>query len=421
MNFNSVFMLILCIQLLLTFFAPPIGYQNRLIFPGDLWCMSWVGGASIYFFIKKKFSPPTVKCLLTTLILIGFIYAHGIFRPLISEQIISEAKVALPENDHFQPFREAVIALRFLSWLWGFGVVFTWFYQLKKFEFEKIQARLRRFFCFCLVFLSFLLIGESYNDAFAQWMGQLYSFNPLTEQWQGRAYGPFRSPNETAATLGLCLLLLLYWLQKNGFSYSTAFTLGMTFLGFFLPKTATPFFAFFCILSLFIFLKIKKPWNILMPTVSIVILIPVFYILIKSNNFFSVKWNDFLFRFTPWKIYLETALTRIDWFLVGFGFVPYHADNGYMFLFTRGGLVCLGVFLYFTSQLLAYYWKRWSWMQRSSVFYVLFSALLLDIFVYRSVVTVCMVIGIPILMDSSYRDSVEIHVQKAKTPKILKA
>ena len=92
---------------------------------------------------------------------------------------------------------------------------------------------------------------------------------------------------------------------------------------------------------------------------------------------------------------LRVTEARADLVLLGFGFAPYHTDSSYMFLFNRGGLVALGVFLVWLVAILSRDFGRWGWPERALVITCLLCGLTLDSFIYRHVVFFMIAAGVP--------------------------
>lgn len=384
----------LAAQLLLTLFAPAVAVGERSVFFSDLWCMAWVAAA---LWTGRYHLKSLIPYLLATGAIIAISYAHGAFRGTLLNMPRQE-KLLLIEGDTFAPVREFVIATRFLSWLWGGAIVYSWF--------SKGGQRAKRTFGFLCGILSasllaelVILVLEHANPAFNQAMSKLYGFSLEAVQWRGRGNGTFRSPLEAGTAMvfgGLVLSLRAPW---NKMGRKMVFWDGLLAAlgGILFTRTGTAAMGLVAVALLLAVARLKNPWRWLVPLAAVVVLTATTMHLISRPGVIENKWANMLSRVVPWQIFFEYMKGRADLFLLGLGFGPYHADNSYVFIFTRGGLVALGAFLWFGGKAVANRWAIWAWSERALIVYLLVSALTLDVFIYRPIAALLLAVGIPAL------------------------
>lgn len=395
-------------QLVLVFFFPPIELGNRSIFLSDIWCVLWVMAG---FLTDPDFRASSrvlsearwqrlKKSLMLSGALIGVTYMHGAIRPSLTEAFSRNFLFYMKESDLFQPGRELVVAVRFLSWIWGGILVSKWFSSADK----NSRKYLAQALLVCSLAAALIMILEVTSGPFSQKLGILYGFDPDFEYWRGRAYGPFRSPVEANIALGLSGFLILASREVT----SKIRGVGALFcmIGLLLTKTLTGIVAAPVALILTFFGRVRRNFNRLPIWKRVVgaALLVLFGSFLFQNEYAQSRVHDFLFRMGAWKIYLSAMAIRLDLLVFGVGFAPYHTDSGYLFIFSRAGTLGLAAFSFWLSRTLKMNWSGWARIERATVLFILVSALMFDTFIYRHAVSIFLAAGIPLLSRSN-RDS----------------
>lgn len=381
----------LAVQLLLTFFAPAIAIGTRSLFLPDLWCVVWTIGALWH---GRKQLAGITRYLLIVTILFGAVYLHGYFRPSLELELRRTNYFFLSESDLFNPVREFVIYIRFLTWAVAARIVWAWF--------SRVTTREKQAFAYLLKILSACLLGElallvlaKINPEMQSELAKIYGYDPKLFQWVGRGHGTFRSPLEAGTAMALGGLILASRAMPRNFLFWDGVVAAIG--GIWLTHTATAAVGIIAVPFIYILLgmRSKQRWIALAVMLfSLAVILPVLY---NSSEVVRLKWIDFTFRFMPWKMYLTQMAQRVDFLLLGFGFAPYHTDNSYLFIFNRAGLLGFGTFLAFIAVKIGKCWKTWEWGERAIVIYLLVGALTLDILVFRSTVGLMLAVGFPAL------------------------
>lgn len=382
--------LVLAAQLVLTFFMPAFSVGARSVFISDLWCMGWVAAA---LWAGRKEIKRLLPFFLVTGAVLAITYVHGYFRPSVMN-IEGSQWLLLTEPDGFSAARELVIATRFLSWIWGGAIVYSWF--------SGGGQRARRSFQFlcgvlsaCLLTELALLVASKASPELDQALSRIYGFKIGVTQWWSRAHGTFRSPLETgtAMAFGGLLLALRAPVRSRWFWDGGIAAVG----GIWLTRTGTAAVGFAAVALMMGIVRLKSPWRWVLPLCALLVIAIAFPILTSRPGVVENKWANFLSRFRPWRIYFDVMCQRLDHLFLGFGFAPYHTDNSYVFIFNRGGLIALGAFLWFSAKGVAAKWASWAWSERGLIIYLAVSALTLDILIYRPIAALLLAVGIPAL------------------------
>ncbi|MBI2605105.1 MAG: hypothetical protein HYW49_03385, partial [Deltaproteobacteria bacterium] len=328
------------------------------------------------------------------------IYAHGMFRPSIRTALEAEY-LFLNETDAFNPTRETGIALRFLSWILGAVLVHRMHARVSTSAAKANLETLAKVLGTCLALSSLGLIADHIFPSVRVVLGRLYGFDPGYVHWADRAYGFFASPVEAGAALVFGALLLVI-ANRGAHALSKpwlAATLLLTATGLLLTKALTPFLglvvaAGIVCLARLSAQKLKKLALIAVPAA-------VAGVAALSLTFEGqMKLINLARRIGPWRIYVSEAFSRADTALIGFGFAPYHTDNFFLFLFTRGGLLTLGVFLLAIAAYARRNTPRWSEAQNLILVYLFVTGLTTDALIFRHVVFLLIAVGIPLLASA---------------------
>lgn len=377
-------------QLVLTFFMPAFSVGARSVFLSDLWCMAWVAAA---LWVGRRDIRKLLPFFVVSGSIVAIAYVHGALRPSVMN-VEGSKWLLLVEPDHFSPVRELVIAARFLSWIWGGAIVYSWF--------SAGGQRARRSFQFlcgvlsaCLLTELALLVASKASPELDQALSRIYGYKIGVTQWWSRAHGTFRSPLETgtAMAFGGLLLALRSPIRSRWFWDGVIAAVG----GIWLTRTGTAAVGFVAVALVVGIVRLKSPWRWLLPLSVLIAVAIAFPILTSRPGIVENKWANFLSRFRPWKIYFDVMSQRFDHLLLGFGFAPYHTDNSYVFIFNRGGLLALVAFFWFGVKGIAQKWGSWAWSERGLIIYLAVSALALDILIYRPIAALLLAVGIPAL------------------------
>jgi hypothetical protein len=385
----------LVIQIVLAFFCPPIARGERMIFLSDLWLFGWVFVAGIYAFTHSDGKIRRNFLLVLTGIgaLFGIAWIHGMARPSMAPSLAPF--LIVEKEDQFNPLREAFLAFRFFAWC-AAGVIVSQF-RLDRVTIERTLAG-----CTFLAVVAMILgqISPEIRAAF----GHFYHYDPEVANWADRAYGVFRSPIEDSVVLCLAFLVLIQgvWAKTRTKIAIAIFIV----LGVVLSKTLTAFVAMLIAL-LYAWLVTMNPkrakWIVLGFLATTVAVTAAVW----ETAFMLQKRETFLFRFKPWGVYWDVALSRTDRFLFGNGFHPYFSDSLYVFLFSRGGVLLLGAALYGFVRL----WLRPSVgltpIQKTIPIFFLISGLTVDSLILRPVIYVFLSAGLLTLRNprsQQYRD-----------------
>ncbi|MBS1963137.1 MAG: hypothetical protein JST04_13055 [Bdellovibrionales bacterium] len=383
MELGLTFSIALAVQIVLGFFAPPIGLGERLVFFSDLWVFLWV---PVFAFIFLREAPPSdrKRFVCETLVagaLLGIVFLHGYGRPSLAERFTTFI-VSAPKDDLFSFGREAIITFRFFVWFVGGLLV------LRLPVHRKIVDR-TLLVCVCLSILS--LAAAKFSPGARAFLGDLYRYDPNVPNWADRAFGAFRSPIEGCVTLCLALLILV---QSPSESRATKIAVGGgVIVGVALTKTLTAFVSA-GVAVLYATLSALSPklarhalWISSVGVASALVLA-------WNQPFFSQKRETFLYRVRPWEVYWEYAISRIDRFLLGNGFHPHFSDNIYVFAFSRGGILLLGAALF----AFGWWWKSrerdLTPFQKTIPIFFLISGLTVDSLIIRPVVYVLICAGV---------------------------
>lgn len=390
--------LILIVQLFSVFFVPPVAIGGRQIFFSDIWCMLWVA-VGAFGFVRRARTRAWLMPVSISITLFALIWAHGAFRISLADELYRKAFFALKEGDRFQPLRELFIAARFLSWICGGALVLHWF--------GTATAESRRRALDWLGFASaavlgvelLLLVADWQVPGFRAFMGSIYAFNPDHEWWRTRSYGSFQSPVEAGITMsfaGLVLLLSPTWTFFARISGAVSLVLGIA-----LTKTLTALLGTGIVFGALGADYVRRS-GLAKTTKAVFFVLFVGagflgIILLNAHPEYRAHFNDFFFRFGLWEFYFRALTARWHSLLLGFGFVPYHTDNGYVFVFIRGGIVFVMAASVIATKLGRRYWAASSRGERAAVFYLFVAAWMFDAFTYRHIVAVLFALALPML------------------------
>jgi hypothetical protein len=380
----------LAVQLVLAFLAPIIPWGTRHIFPADLFCLLWVPLGLIAFLRRRSVGKNAKRQLLTWLAacaaLLGVVYLHGYFRPPVASRLNEISFYVKTDSDVFQPGRELVFVIRFLGWLGAAGLVAM--LEMKR---ETI-SRLLKTLVACIAVITALMILAKLSLSFREALAAFYSYDLKYDVWENRAYGTFPSPVEAGAALGLALVLLAgadKQLLPRAWRL-TGLACGVVALLLTHTMTAMVALAGTGVLAR-IRMRRKFHWGwIAAPGV-------LFAGVILSPGFFASKATDLFARVEPWRVMLRGVFSRWDLALLGFGFPNYTADNSFVFVLVRAGLLGAAFLAWALLWIRARRWARWSPAQGSILVYLLITATMFDVIIYRNVVYLMIAIGIPLL------------------------
>lgn len=399
-DIERVFPIVLAFQVILVFFAPPISFQERRIFPSDVWCLIWTTWAMVFL------GPSIFKYLVSAAAVLGLAYFHGLVRPPTLIQEFGRAQHYISRGiatDVISPVREFFIALRFLTWVWAAGLSFIFFRKLANDKLDyakKILNFLLSVLGTCIVVASISLVLTRVSPALRDFFGRLYHYDPNYEYWINRSYGVFPSPVEGSAVLAFGALL--YCIGKSN-PISKIIVVAFAVCGIVVSRTISPLFGLAAVFFIYILGKevfssvsrgsISKNSYLAGVALALVVLGLIFLWVPESRS----KIENLNFRLQSWKIFFEIAQLRWDYLLFGFGFIPYHADNMYIFLFSRGGLFLLAAFALSVWLVCKKFWKTWSPPTRLIPLYLLFVGLLIDAILFRHVAALFFSVAAPLL------------------------
>ncbi|MEW6055590.1 MAG: hypothetical protein AB1540_03175 [Bdellovibrionota bacterium] len=396
-------------QLLLAFFFPPLPLGNRFLFAADLWCLGWVSFA-VFQFRRKLFDrDPALKRLRQVFwgssLVVLVAYAHGMFRPSIAEEFVRLYYFKLSESDLFNPFREFVVALRFVVWISAAAFVHHFFQSARKLggkdakQAEQTLVKLSKILAVSVIVAVAFMVIERASLQGADFLAEVYSFERNADHWRDRAHGPFRSPVESAVALALSSILIMAFRRRLPKKLWVSALVSVV-LGIALAKTATPFLVLLlvAVVSLAPRLPLRLRRGLLIAVAGV--LASGAIALLADHPLAWAKINDLRFRFGPWVAYLKLLLSRPDYFLLGLGFAPYHTDNAYIFILTRTGVMGFAALLWFLVRPIKKAWASWPWAAQALLIYLAVVGLTLDAWIYRHVIALMLAIGVPLLAFS---------------------
>lgn len=167
-------------------------------------------------------------------------------------------------------------------------------------------------------------------------------------------------------------------------------------MGLVLTKALTPLLGLIAAIAIILLTRLTRRK---LKTLAI-ISVPAILIAIAASSFThegQMKFINLASRTGPWRIYIQEAFSRADTALLGFGFAPYHADDFFVFLFTRGGLVMLATFLAALSAYVRRNAPRWTPAQNLILVYLFVTCLTTDALIFRHVAFLLITLGVPLL------------------------
>lgn len=390
---------ILVIQLLLTFFCPSFAFNGFKVFFSDFFYFLWVPLFLVHQMvaasrIERKSLTLWVKCVI---LLFSLIYLHGFFKYPFDSELTAIGYIT-KGNDVFQPFKELMMAYRFMIWtLAGVGVSFYFSRQTRKQGIESLR-KITHYFEILVILSGSLSVLVFFFPKLGGILGRIYGYDPGFYSWVGRVYGVFLSPMEAGTAFSLSILLLVCLYRPRSLLWYLSLLFG--FAGVVLAKTFTPLLAL--VLAQVVWLKkVKEKGGY--PLVLAFLSVPlsaVTYLKILHPNLFSERVADFLYRFKTWEVFLKATFKQFDYFIFGNGFSNYYTDNIYVFIFNRGGVLLLGAFLYVLCQYLLKGWKTLSISFQAVILFLLISGIPLDSLIFRPVVTLLICVLLPLFAIS---------------------
>ncbi len=380
---------VLALQLLLSWFAPPLMVGNRSLFLGDLWFFLWVPVLLLQHLKNPAVRWRILPWLVISLGVAGICWAHGSMRPTLGPKL-QTLSIELREGDAFSPMREGVIAFRFLVWFWaGVAVAF------RSFREREVRA-LSWVLAFSMGWAALIMVACKLSPSLAVLFGHAFGYVPESYPWIGRVYGPFRSPNEAGAALGLGALLVAGGVGESRSLRS--FVFGAAYVGAGLAKAATSLASvFLSVLGGKLSRWPRIATSVLLSTVAVgAFALPL---LSSRSDFIENKIANLTYRLGPWKIYVDAAFSAWDRLLFGMGFNQYNVDDSYIFLLNRGGLLLLGGMLFVLAHVVRRRWSSWNAYQRSVIVFLVLTSVTLDTVILRPLVAL-LIVGIPLLQST---------------------
>jgi hypothetical protein len=321
---------------------------------------------------------------------LALVYAHGALRPaaLLKETLlpIHVTTHETPAEEYgFQPFRELIVVIRFISWAWAGIIVHFWQHRVKNGQASVLP---KSAFLAALFVATASVWAAEVIPGVADLLGRIYQYDPHHPTWADRAYGVFRSPVEGGAVLGFSVLLLVYlrgWIKPAPWAF---LVLGATFM----TRSITSIVAM--VLSGALILLRER--RILLGAGALLGGALAFWAL-RETPFIASKIANFLYRIKPWVAYWNIGVSRWDFFLLGTGFNSFYVDNIYVFLFNRGGAVLLAGFLGLLLLFARSRWSDWTPVQRVIFLLPLVSGIATDSFVIRPFAAVFFCLAVPAL------------------------
>ncbi len=396
-NFKNNFTRILSFILLLVFFQPPIAINQYKLFLSDFVIL----GALLYAITqspKPFFDPKTKKVALIGFFVFLIAFIHSIWRVSLVDEF-RKYELIIKEDDQFHFVKELWNTLRFYSWFMmiAFAVRLNQFIDLKKIS--KVTTAI-----FYLIVFS--LVAYKLSEDVRTLMGSIYQYDPNYFDWKGRAHGVFASPVEASMSvliLGITLLSMNVMSNEVRKNLNTTLIGILSLLSIYLTRSGTAFISIILSVSM-VFLFARK--NISKKTLFIwfasVIALSVF-IAIEFNTIWENypllrgKILNLMYRLKPWYVYSESLLKRFDYLLFGYGFIPYHSDNSFLFLLSRGGLLMFGSFAWAFTLWVKSQKQNWSHWQLHLVLFLIISCFTLDVLIYRHTVVLLIALVIPYL------------------------
>ncbi len=397
---NSVFFerlltLALCIQLVLTFFCPPIPFGDRLVFASDLWLCVWAlyFGYRLFIGSSKNEQKRDLKIFSGVFFVFFIVFIHGFNRPSMHDAFSKYLET--PKDDLFIFSKEGIVTFRFFTWIIAAYVVYR----------SRLNAvLLMRTLAACCIGATLSMMIAKISPNIRTILGHIYGYDPDAMPWADRIYGVFRSPIEASVSLSLSLLILFdtRWAKKN----RRAFIYLLVIIGIFLSKTITAFIAVFLALLLVFLSTMDRMRSRFMVASCLLFFVTVLFIF--RNNFFVVaKYETFIFRFGLWSVYWNFLVSRIDRLIFGMGFHPHFSDNIYLFIFSRGGVLL-------TSATAFLLWKSWITrrlelhpIQNAIPLFFIISGLTVDSLIIRPSAMILVTVGMVALRSRHFINSQE--------------
>jgi hypothetical protein len=399
-----VWVWILNSQIVLALFCPPVSLGAKTLFMSDLFLFAWVF-AFIAFSINSSFwkgptGTTTLKQLLIIAVALGMSWIHGMARPELQARMHA-SRITMFNPQPYEMGREALVALRFLSWIWATLLVTKVSSKIASGipNLRAFHKSLGTTLTICMAIASSLIFLDVAFPECSHFLTSLYLRDPsLAPWWKHRAYGPFGSPIEAALTLSFGAILL--WSNQMLPKALKLVSIAWAALAFAFTQTVTP------LLGMLLIPMFHPRWSkktILQIFSSLIVTVGVLtaVLYLKNPFWFVVKWGDLTFRLGPWKVYLQTVAERWDLILLGLGFYSYNVDNIYIFIISRLGWVTFVVLTFNILRFLKTEWPNWSVSQRAIPVYLMVSGFTLDSWIVRPVVFLWIAYAVPMLITDT--------------------
>ncbi len=387
-------LIIPALQLLISFLAPTFLWGSRHVFLSDLFCFLCIGPGLLWAWfgasLDRKAKRQLVYWVGGCTTLLGLTYLHGYFRPAL-EPLLTQIYFRInPDNDTFNAKREFIFLIRFLAWLAAAGLV-------SLISFSKTElTRLLKTLTVCLLSASAIMVLAKLSPGFHGFLEKFYNRDSSYDIWKFRSYGPFASPVEGGAVLGLALILTVgSGLLSRGWMLTALLAAGV---GLLLTHAMTAVVAL-CVAGAYAGTQNKQRLNgrrvVLASAVVLLIFVVVLGVLYPGA--LSQKRVDVFARLAPWLVLVKAIGSRLDLILFGLGLPDYSVDNSYLFVFTRGGLLGVGCLLWLSWRFGVSHWRRLGAELRAALIYLAVVGLMFDVIVYRNIVYLMLAVGIPLL------------------------
>ncbi len=340
--------------IILAFLNPSFEWVERRIFFYDLWV--GISPALLLFaYFRKKGPSDLEQRMLILWFLSGglllFYYLHGMLRPDLQYELEAVGVVASQNHvsTEFSWANDTISFWRF--WTWLSQAFFAWFVVRSRTPGDKwkLIARTGELIFFCSIFVAVLSGLFYFLPSLRAQAGQLWGYDPESQAWSNRFHGTFGSPVELSAALFLGWIWGFSELITHKFSWKRFTGLLVIAFGLWGGNTLNPILGAILGTGGIVYLKWRAGSTQSQKTrfvkiglsVSAGFLILLTVGLVTSGElrwFFQWKFNNFMFRVGPWRVFVDALLTRWDFLLFGFGFSRGHSDSSWIAALKTGGL-----------------------------------------------------------------------------------
>jgi len=386
----------LVLQIIVTLFFPPIGFGSYKLFPCDFTIL--LGSVAALEYLRRQRSPEFVMILRRVMwaaALCTFIWARGFHRPDAPE-LYSLLDHSAAKPVAFSPIREAVLAIRLLSWFIGGMTVVYLFKHLERVQRgagRTVIEGLFRILSLCAALVAGISICCSLFPTCEVLLAATYHYEIPKDVWNGRAFGVFQSPLEGGICMGLLLLILMYRVPRSfgrGLSL-LAISLGITCTG---TVSSWATIALLGLRQLAIWAKPHKKLTALL-IMAFCFSISCFGAFFLNVFLISTKWGGIWARSLLWHEYVHLLASRWDTLLFGIGFHANYVDNSYLWFFTRGGMLGLLTIGTLFSRSVVNSWEQWSESQKTVILFLAITSFFMDTIILRPVVYLVICIVLP--------------------------